>query len=78
MAFEEIKQGLEKYCKENKAIEMDCVLSSIQSPRVPHNIVYDENYGQWLGHCYDCGQVMILKKGCNSCPYCGHLIFWRD
>ena len=91
MAFEEIKAGLEKYCKDreeklkNGTIindedeKMDFVLDLIrkQSPRVPQNIVYDEYYNVWEGRCYDCGQVIVLHKGCNYCSWCGHAIYWE-
>lgn len=90
MAFEDIKAGLEKYCKrleeklnhtttqEDEEEKLAYVLGLIrkQSPRVPQNIVFDENYGQWEGRCYDCGQVIVLHKGCNYCSWCGHAIYW--
>lgn len=86
MAFEEIKAGLEKYCKEYEETppteeeKIDYVLNLIrkQSPRPPQNIVYDENYGVWEGRCYECGQVMMLHKGCNYCSWCGHAILWKE
>ena len=92
MAFEEIKAGLEKYCKKleeklknsetlnDEDVKMSFVLELIrkQSPRVPQNIVFDENYCQWEGRCYDCGQVIALHEGINYCPWCGHAILWKE
>lgn len=92
MTFEEIKAGLEKYCsgfeeRLKNSAEQECeeeklayVLELIrkQSPRAPQNIVYDENYGCYLGRCYNCGQVMTLTRGTNYCQFCGNAVLWGE
>ena len=83
MAFEEIKDGLEKYCEETIEPQTDDVkveyildLLRKQTPRPPQNIVYDDEYCCFVCRCYGCGLAMYVDHSVNFCPNCGQAVLW--
>ena len=84
MAFEEIKDGLEKYCKEatepqTDEVKVEYVLDLLrkQTPRPPQNIVYDDGYCCFVCRCYGCGSAMYVDHSVNFCPNCGQAVLWE-